>query len=281
MSHVQESWTVAYSAYILAKQSGFDIRFTDPDDKIPDSEFYMLPSIKSVNCISRRQWEDLLNRVKNGASLYISFSNVFISSFKDIVGLEIVEREIRTAPYKVNFEDSIITLPAVKDGYEDPYRYSFNNNGAEVILTEHDGNPFLVKNSYGKGTIFTMMSSIEFFSSYKQGAFDDEANDLSNFYKLIFNQVIEKKLVIKDKKLNNVAVSEHVIDEHTTVCTIINHDRIEVQSSLKLHEKVRKATVLRGNVENKGDSSQFENCPQTRLHFTLDPNDAAVIEIRF
>jgi len=271
LSYCQESWTVAYSTYVMAKQSGFDIRFNAPEDSLPESDFYMLPSIKGVNSISKNKWNELLKKIKDGACLYISFGNVFISSFSQITGLEIIEREVRTEVYQISYEDTKLTIPAVKDGNEDPYRFILKNCGAETMLEEEDGNPFLVKNKYGEGTIYTLFASIEYFSSYKQGVFDDDSNDLSCLYRLIFKEAIQKKLVIKDKKLKNIAVSEHAIDENTIVLVIINHGNSRVRDSFKLNERIKDITALRGSV----DKDSYH-----RLQFNLLPNDAAVVEIK-
>jgi hypothetical protein len=270
LSYGQEAWTVAYSAYIIAKQSGFDIRFTTWEDPLPDSDFYMLPSVQGTSSISRRQWDELLKRVRKGACLYISFSNVFLSSFKDIAGLEIIEREVRTNPWQIQFGDKTMSFPAVCNGNEEPYRFFFKENGAEVLLKEQDGNPFLVKNSYGKGSVYTLMTSIEYFSAYKQGSFDDDINDVSMIYRLIFSGVIEKRVVVKDRELRNIALSEHRIDENMTICTIINHGSSPVQDTFKLHEKVGGITVLRGDAAKSSNG---------RLQFNLAPNDSAIIEI--
>jgi len=272
LSFYQESWTVAYSAYVMAKQTGFDILFNAPEDPLPEADFYMLPSIKGVNCISRRKWEALLSRVKEGASLYISTANAFISSFSSITGLEVIEREIRTNPFRIPCDGKVLIIPAIKDGTEEPYRYYFKNKSAEVILSEEDGAPVLARNRYGKGWVYTLMISLEYFASYTQGVFDDGVNDLSCLYKLVFRSAVEKRLLIKDMHLNNVAVSEHLVDEETAVCVIINHGHDNVQGSLRLSGRIKNLSVIRGNAART---------PDNRLQFSLRANDAAIVEVKF
>ncbi len=97
----QDQWGVAYSSFILAKQAGFDIEFQHGNQPIKDAPLYILPSIKGLTLINRRDWLGILDKVKEGAILYVSFDQGFLSHFLEPAGIEVVTSQNRNE--RVNF----------------------------------------------------------------------------------------------------------------------------------------------------------------------------------
>jgi hypothetical protein len=69
----QDQWGVAYSysSVILAKQAGFDMEFQHGNQPIKDAQLYLLPSIEGLTLINRKDWLGILDKVKEGAFLYV------------------------------------------------------------------------------------------------------------------------------------------------------------------------------------------------------------------
>jgi len=96
-----DQWGAAYSSFILAKQAGFNIEFQTGSQPIKDASAYILPCLHGASVIDRRYWMELMGRVKEGATLYISIDSAILSHFSELAGLAIHTRERRTRPAKI------------------------------------------------------------------------------------------------------------------------------------------------------------------------------------
>ncbi|MBN1674674.1 MAG: cellulase family glycosylhydrolase [Kiritimatiellae bacterium] len=270
LTHGQENWAVAYSAYVLAKQAGFDIRFVHPDDDPPEARFFMLPSLRSGTCYSRRLWQTLLARVERGADLYLGFSNAFIDCFKAITGLEIEERCVRTRPVQMlKAGKPVRSIPLPREPNNEPMKYVFTPAGAEILATEEDGNPLLSRFDVGRGRVTFLAASLETALAYESGAFEDRANDYAALYESIFSKAIAGRLVRKHSGLRELALSEHPAGRGRVVCVGINHGRTRLQDAVRLARRVKSVRVLHGVAARNGHE----------LQVVLPPNDAFVLEL--
>lgn len=84
-------------SYILAKRAGINPHFCYALDKIPDSDLYILPCLTAYHAIPKSRLYELLEKVKNGANLYVSADWGFIRDFKEIFGVEVLSREASDA----------------------------------------------------------------------------------------------------------------------------------------------------------------------------------------
>jgi hypothetical protein len=272
LAHSQENWTVAYSAFVMAKQAGFDIRFVHPDDPLPDADFYMIPSIKLVYHIPRSTWAAIMERVKAGAGLYLSFSSAFVARFKEISGIEVIQRQVRTLPIRMICGDSQLVIPNVGgDGREAPCKYDLRLAGGEVVCAEDDGSPLLVRHAVGKGTVYTLLSGLESAASNKPGALgDDPSSDYAVLYRTIFARLIERRNLVKRTYDKALALSEHDMGAGRVVVVGINHSGSPIHGTLGVGKAVRSIKAIRGAIHRSVDG----------LHYHLAPHDAFVAEIR-
>ncbi|MBN2851972.1 MAG: cellulase family glycosylhydrolase [Clostridia bacterium] len=89
LSYDQNHWQVAYGGYILASQADLKITYSHVEDELPDSNLYLLPCASGHHVIKKVKWDQLINRVKEGATLYISYEDGFISDFKEVTGYDL------------------------------------------------------------------------------------------------------------------------------------------------------------------------------------------------
>ena len=82
-------WAVAFESYVLAKQAKIEISFRHINQPIPAAPLYMLPSITGANCVPRGKWHELLDRVKAGATLYISLADGIVPNFNATTGRQV------------------------------------------------------------------------------------------------------------------------------------------------------------------------------------------------
>ena len=89
----QDHWLTAYGSYVLSSRNGLEIEFSYDDDEIPESKIYMMACIKGFNVIKKRTWDELKEKVKAGAILYISYDGGFLSEFEEVTGITVTERK--------------------------------------------------------------------------------------------------------------------------------------------------------------------------------------------
>ena len=91
-----------------------------------------------VASLSGRGIRDILKRVENGASLYMSLNTALLSPFKEITGVEVIRRSQRAQM------DSLVIDGVKVDGLGSGFRCEFAPAGAEVLLSTEDGNPAFI-----------------------------------------------------------------------------------------------------------------------------------------
>jgi beta-galactosidase len=213
----QDQWGVAYSSFILAKQAGFDIEFQHGDQFLKDASLYLLPSIKGLTFISKDKWLMILDKVKNGATLYVSYDQGFLSHFLNPAGIEVVTSQTRIG--QVNFISN--------DGSVKPFsmngerKLNIISKGAIVLAHESDGNPVFTECVYGKGRIFFLTFPLEMDMTLKAGSFKEDQNECWKIYKTFSTEVISKnRVVTKTDPL--VSLTEHNLSETAKIIILVN-----------------------------------------------------------
>ncbi|KKT34007.1 MAG: hypothetical protein UW19_C0003G0042 [Candidatus Moranbacteria bacterium GW2011_GWF2_44_10] len=153
--------------------------------------------------------------------------------FNEYFGLEILSREKRMAP----------AVFAVKMGNEklsfncqSEIKLNMNAAAASVLASEHDGNPVLTCNNYGKGKIFFLSVPIETYLANLPGAFHtDEAQPFWKIYNHIADPFIRKnRSVSKDNPF--IGITEHPVSDTERVVVVINYSREKIKTALRFSE---------------------------------------------
>lgn len=236
MSGGQDCWGTAYSSFILAKQAGFDLEFQTSRQPLRDAELYLLPSMQAQPW--RRFGLELMERVRLGATLYVSLGDALLSDVKEWFGVEVQTRKQRKQPAAFRFSEDIFEVKA-------DYRLDLKPEGAEVLATEADGNPVFTRFAYGSGVVYFLQVPLEASLSQLPGTFHEEAS--SPFWKLYkdFSGAARESRVVK-KSLPSIGITEHARDEAYRYVTIINYTPATIAFPLMLKEGWRVADRFYG-----------------------------------
>ena len=261
----QDHWGVAFSAFILAKQAGFDLEFQHASQPLRDAPFYLLPCLTGNNMISRRRMLDLLAKVKAGATLYVSLDSGLPDNFEALTGLEPQTRERGRPPDDITIEgiDGLTSIPN-----RGTFKVNFHATRATVLGREGDENPAFTVASYGKGRVYFLAVPLEMTLTQTPGAFHAAAaSPCWRLYQFMAGTVLTCRAVHKSHPL--LGLTEHHLDASNRIVICINHSPQRVQEKLTLAPGWRLKRVLHGKatVENQN------------IVVDLEKNDAGVLSI--
>ena len=208
----QDTWAAAYGTFILAKQAGVDVSFAWHLDEIPQTNAYLLPSLTGDLNVRRRVMWELMSRVEQGATLYMSLNNALLSPFEEITGVQVIRRSRRAVP-------DTLTVDGVKmAGLGGDCRCEFVAAGAKVLLSDDTGNPAFTEFSYGKGKVYFCAFPIELEAATQSGRATTEP-----FYKLYRMMDIRsgEKVAVSDQF--DLCITEHPESENTRYLCLMNY----------------------------------------------------------
>jgi hypothetical protein len=257
----QDQWGVAYSAYILAKQAGFDIEFQNGSQPIKDASIYMLPSIKGLTLINRKDWLAILDKVKEGAILYVSFDEGFLSHFIDAAGIDVVTSQTRNKPAGFISNNGSIKPFSLNASR----KLNITPTTASVLAHEEDGNPIFTVNSYGKGKIYFLGFPLEMDVTLKNGAFTENPAEYWKIYQTIAADVIKQsRTVIKNDPY--VGITEHDLSPTQKVVILVNFSPVNRIVALNINSEWTVGKALYGSLPLKSS-------------VTILANDACVLQL--
>ena len=250
---------VLRTTYCLAKQANIDVDFAYALDPIPDAKVYILPSIQGNQPITKYRLMELLDKVKNGANLYISYYNSLFRDFPEISGLKVRGRRFADGPLNMELGEDCIVL----DKISELYKYNIESCDGEVLVAA-DGQPVFVRKSYGKGNIYTLLYPLEKMLSEKPGGFSDSTLPKYNaIYREFVKNVDINKCIDTDSRF--IRTTEHIIDELNRYVVAIN-----------LSDEKQKCKLI--VMDGWEISEQYYN-PSVSGELELVCNDAAIFKI--
>jgi len=231
-------WAVAYSSFIFAKQAGFEVEFKRTSQELVDSNLYIIPCIKDTESFNKNYWEMLKEKVKNGATLYVSYDGGFLSEFPEVFGLEVDSRYVVNKNYEVEING--VTGNIFKE-----YTLKAEVTTSEVLGLDNTGNILFTKNKYEKGSVYFLNLPLEFYYSNTPGAYEN-----SYLPQVVYKEIgkdILSKLPISKSNINT-AITLHKIDDKYIIC-VINYEPFEVIEEFKLNG-YSIGNVYYGKIEN-------------------------------
>jgi hypothetical protein len=244
LSQDQDQWGAAYSAYILARQAGFELEFQQGEQPLKEAPLYLVPAVRGINVISRHRWLALLERVKAGATLYLSIDNALLSGFEEVFGL-VSQWRSRRANGQLSFslDGDSLTIPS-------GFRQDLLPTGAEALGCEADGNPAFTRFDYGKGEVFLLSAPLETALADWPGGFHAAgAQPLWKIYRRVGSKVIEGRAVRKSQPM--LGVTEHPLSERERVIVMVNYSPQAVEDALEFAEGWQVKKVWRGEVAGR------------------------------
>ena len=258
----QDQWGVAYSSFILAKQAGFDIEFQHGNQPIKDAPLYILPSIKGLTLINRKDWLGILDKVREGASLYVSFEQGFLSHFLEAAGIEVVTSQNRNEQATFISNDGSIKSFKMNAGR----KLNIKATTAKVLAHEPDGNPIFTVNSYGKGKVYFLDMPIEMNLTRTAGGFTENPAECYKIYQTISAEIVAKNRAVT-KKDPFVGITEHDFSADKKVVILVNYSPADKEVPLTFASGWTVDKALYGNLPAK-------------LVVKLKANDACVLQLK-
>ena len=196
-----------YAANILARQAGINFKFQSARDAAADAGVYFLPSASERAGLYSENWVELRKKVADGAVCYISSDDCILPGLRDFCGMQITSRrQVRsTIECVIDNEELKLTIPVQK---------TIVLEGAEVVLSDKNGHPLLLRNKYGKGTVYTLLFALENILSQTPGSYE------SAWWKIY--QFIVKKDLLLTVNDSSVILTEHPMDDENSVIVAVN-----------------------------------------------------------
>ena len=245
VSRNRKSFPEAFGAYLLAKQAGFELQFSGAEEEIPEANFYLLPSVSDLMWQSRHAWLNLLEKVKNGATVMVSLhGSGMLSPFREVFGVQMDARWKEPNRVRFHLKDS----PAQEMTASLDYRSLLIPENADVLAEDSNGNPMMTSAAYGKGHLILINLPLELVAvTESSGCF--YGNNLNPYY-LLYRKGAE----IAGVRHNvfcpepGIGVTEHPLDAEHTLALLINYDPEPTECRLSLTGSLER--VWRGTFVN-------------------------------
>ena len=199
---------VIHSSYILARQAGIIPRFANPEEKLPDADCYFLPNALGRAYLTIERWEELKAKVRNGATLYLSWNDTFLDSMEEVGGIEVAFRQATGGLDVCDFGDFKLSF-----GYAVKRR--FNALTAETLAKNKEGEGVFFRNRYGKGTVYVFIHNFE--RTYYAAAGKYEGDAWKIWAKV---RPVDRLVKTGDK---NVFASEHCFGDGRCGVVVVNN----------------------------------------------------------
>ena len=228
LSEGSDQWANAYGANILAKQAGLELEFQIGNQQLKEAKLYLLPCIKGSNVLTRHAWLNLLDKVKKGATLYISTDGGFLSPFLNEAGFKVNSNQTRLGQTVIlhnGQEKFSYTMPSSR-------KYNISLTSATALAKEKDGNPAFLVNRYGEGKIYFLTVPLESTLIKTPNSFSSESAPCWKIYKEFAENIIASKLVQKNNP--QLSCTEHFTNANEAVIVIVNNSDKDVTTALSL-----------------------------------------------
>ncbi len=265
LSHGQNTWRTAYGAYALARQIDFNLQFTLSEQDLPEAKLYMLPSINGNQYVTYQYFKNVLQKVQEGATLYMSLdAKNFMTDFENLTGLFVEASLDRPRTAKFNFMGEDITL-------HNNWTYITKATSGKVLAAEEDGNIVLIEKEYGKGKIITCTMPLE---SYLGGKADVLSADDADMYNVIYKYITDGLLTDRkvDKTERYLLKSEHVLKDGRFMLILSNPNDWTLTDTLTLKDGLKVADTTNAECI-KGEENG-------KLKIELKSGDAAIIFLK-
>ncbi|MBE6689284.1 MAG: hypothetical protein E7588_08440 [Ruminococcaceae bacterium] len=230
-----KEWSQVTSGYILAKQAGLSPVIRSWYNDVPKAQVYILPSIYGWGPIRKKQMDDILSNVYEGATLYVSAADGVIADHERLLGLR---------AHGIEADGALHTATVTADGESltIPFRYARKNNyksiDAEVIGTDERGDIVFTRKAYGKGFIYFLTFPMEDAVYNMSGAFSYECK--TKYYK-IYREIGARALKDEPFISNNsqICVTLHPDGENGYIAIAINYSDIPQNTDFTLKDGFR------------------------------------------
>lgn len=235
LSLVQEKEKMAMASVLLGKQAGIDLDITyDLDGNIPDADFYMMPSVMGWAVMYKPTMDKLVSRVKEGATLCLSYNGGHLVDMVDFYGVESnglmteVNHTVEICGETVHYHGKELLLDPIT---------------AEVLLRNEEGNPVLFRNKVGKGYVYFINFDVEGMAFSQRDGFNIDPYYL--FYREVAKDIINAKPIVAEDR--NLGITINPEDENTILASVLNYSDKDIVPEIKINDGYEVAEVLYGS----------------------------------
>ncbi len=215
LTHDQNPLMVSLAVTTLCKQAGFEARFVNHDQAIPEAQVYLLPCLMGSSPLTITTANELFARVKAGATLYLSFDTGLIGEFQQRTGLKPITRQNRRG-----------TVTGAWNGDSFPFcggkELTTELDGCEALMRDEHGTILFSRHALGKGWVYVLSAPMEQQLAETPGAF--YLPDAAPYYKL-YQELARPLIEEKPLRCPNpmVGLTHHPFDENRRVCILMNY----------------------------------------------------------
>ena len=215
----QNQLLVNYTATVMAKLAGFETDFIYQDQPLPDARLYLLPSVASPSAITVTKFREILRKVADGATLYVSLDDGLLLGFDETFGAQVLTRQNRRGPVRAQVETPNgvmdFTVTAGMELWLDP-------TTAQVLGKDENGRPIFLKNKYGKGEIYLLVAPLEKMLADRPGSFCDEGMPpYQDIYRAFSQNIRAQKIAVS--QVPQVVITQHMRNENEALLVAINY----------------------------------------------------------
>lgn len=211
----EDIWGTAWASFLLAKQAGFDIRFCRANQTLPDADFYIIPGICNFAPFTAEKYEELLAKVRNGATLFVTLDGGVIQPFAQIFGVEFDYREQAMEAISIPLPDG------TSASWMPQYRSVYRNISAEVLLKDSEGLDRMFRKEYGKGQVIYLGGAPEPAMADQVRAFAEGASPVWKLYALAAELAGVRRILKTNDPL--LTVTEHPVSENEVTVVLVNN----------------------------------------------------------
>ena len=207
--------SILRAAFLLGKRANLDLRFSYALSPIPDAPLYILPSLHTNQSIPATRLDELLEKVEQGATLYLSLGSALFRRIPEITGVQVGWRACVPTKETLDFAGEKLPLSG-------PVYYQVESSQAEILARTEAGAPRFFMRPYGKGKIFFLLLPLEQELAARPGAF--WAEDMPGYeavYRALGRAAGVQRRVETDCPF--VHATEHPIDEKSGYAVFINY----------------------------------------------------------
>ena len=258
LANGQKSWPVAYNTWLLARQAGVDIEFCYANESLPDSKLYFLPSIADQESVRADVLSELMEKVKNGAVLYVSSGNGVLRNFSTDFGVHINTRQGYSGKKTITFKDGATLHIGAS------FEYDLDLTNGEALATDENSKPAFVSAAFGKGRVLWLPMPLEGYLYNIPGVYHkSDREDYCRIYKEIVRFAATDK--IAKLQSDSISMTEHILDDKKRMLVLINCSPKVQTADIEFAVKVRSVSKYYGNgAVNKNSQNYTVNIEQNQ-----------------
>lgn len=226
------------ATYMLAKQANLDVRFSYALDPIPDAKLYIFTGLTHHKTITKQRLDELLEKVKAGAILYLSLDAGLFRQLPAITGVEIAYREQIRKQVSILWNDRELPVNT-------QYFYHPESSCAEPLAACDNGESVFFKYPLGQGYVYLLTLPLERHLAETPRIFHKE--DTPPYHE-IYRELAGAAGIHRlcDSSHPHVRLTEHPIDGDSAYVFAINYSGNPACTKLTLSEGCHISQVVYG-----------------------------------